>query len=159
MDKKVSEYLSYLVGNIEKSEKVEEQSERVETNGSESSVDNKKSDNVSSGEKQIYETAVEGINQLSEDAKYIKENYNVKAPVKGTINQESVKKNDSQSNDKIVSMSMQYKEINENDNEDWQKIKKGIEDLYVSWAIIESDLKTKSEVSQDDLDKVNREYR
>ena len=126
MDKKVSEYLSYLVGNIEKSEKVEEQSERVETNGSESSVDNKKSDNVSSGE---------------------------------NSNKESVKKNDSQSNDKIVSMSMQYKEINENDNEDWQKIKKGIEDLYVSWAIIESDLKTKSEVSQDDLDKVNREYR
>ncbi len=129
MDKKVSEYLSYLVGNIEKSEKVEEQSERVETNGSESSVDNKKSDNVSSGE--------------------------------NSNNQESGKNNDSQSNDKIVSMSMQYKEINENenDNEDWQKIKKGIEDLYVSWAIIESDLKTKSEVSQDDLDKVNREYR
>ena len=42
-------------------------------------------DSGDSGEKQIYETAVEGINQLSEDAKYIRENYNIKAPINGTI--------------------------------------------------------------------------
>jgi murein DD-endopeptidase MepM/ murein hydrolase activator NlpD len=42
-------------------------------------------DSENSGEQQVYETAVEGINQLSEDAKCIKENYNVKAPIKGTI--------------------------------------------------------------------------
>lgn len=127
MDKKISEYLSYLIGDIEKNEKVEEQSEKVEKNGSESSVNNKKSDNVSSGE--------------------------------NSNNQESSKNNDNENNSKVVSMSMQYKEINESDNEDWNKIKKGIEDMYVSWAIIESDLKIKSEISQEDLDKVNRKYR
>lgn len=127
MDKKISEYLSYLIGDIEKNEKVEEQSEKVEKNGSESSVNNKKSDNVSSGE--------------------------------NSNNQESSKNNDNENNGKVVSMSMQYKEINESDNEDWNKIKKGIEDMYVSWAIIESDLKIKSEISQEDLDKVNRKYR
>lgn len=33
----------------------------------------------------VYETAVEGINQLSEDAKMIKEKYNLIIPVQGTI--------------------------------------------------------------------------
>lgn len=33
----------------------------------------------------IYETAVEGINQMSEDAKIIKEKYDMRIPLKGTI--------------------------------------------------------------------------
>lgn len=33
----------------------------------------------------VFETAVEGINQMSEDAKYIKENYSLRLPISGTI--------------------------------------------------------------------------
>lgn len=38
--------------------------------------------------KQEYESAVEGINQMSEDAEYIKENYKMSIPVIGTITSE-----------------------------------------------------------------------
>ena len=52
-------------------------------------------------------------------------------------------------------MSMQYKDISEMDNSSWNDIKNGVEDLYVSWAIVESDMLTKNEVKQEDLDKIS----
>ena len=64
---------------------INENNSNLEVQIGENVFSNYSGDNVESGEKQVYETAVEGINQLSEDAKYIKENYNIKAPLKGII--------------------------------------------------------------------------
>ena len=75
----------FAIGEASGDNNINQSNSNLEVQIGENVLTNYSGDNVGSGEKQIYETAVEGINQLSEDAKYIKENYNVKAPVKGTI--------------------------------------------------------------------------
>ena len=116
IDKRMSEFLSKIIGNIEESEKVQEENQKVQSVGSGSSESSKKTDSSSNGEN--------SNNKESSDS----------------------------SSEEITSMSMQYKEIGEMDNSSWNDIKNDIEDLYVSWAIIESDLLTKNEIKQEDLD-------
>lgn len=57
--------------------------------------------------------------------------------------------------EEIVSMSMEYKDENQATSEDWDEVKRGVEDLYVSWAIIESDITTKENVTEEELNKVS----
>ena len=119
LDKRISEFLSKIIGDIEESEKVQEENQKVQSVGSGSSESSKKTDSSSNGE--------------------------------NSNNKESSES----SSEEITSMSMQYKEISEMDNSSWNDIKNGVEDLYVSWAIVESDLLTKNEIKQEDLDKIS----
>ena len=119
LDKRISEFLSKIIGDIEESEKVQEENQKVQSVGSGSSESSKKTDSSSNGE--------------------------------NSNNKESSES----SSEEITSMSMQYKEISEMDNSSWNDVKNGVEDLYVSWAIVESDLLTKNEIKQEDLDKIS----
>lgn len=83
----VKEKARKIVNNFSK---INESGEAFENKFDESNLEVKVNENNlidSSGENTVfeYESAVEGINQLSEDAKYIKENYKLLMPLKGTI--------------------------------------------------------------------------
>lgn len=65
-------------------EKLEVSGEIIINSGIISTLDNSPLDSEKTVDLK-YESAVEGINQMSEDAKYIKENYKITIPVIGTI--------------------------------------------------------------------------
>ncbi|MBP3707792.1 MAG: hypothetical protein J6J36_04195 [Clostridia bacterium] len=56
----------------------------------------------------------------------------------------------------ISSMSMQHKEMGENEDKIWEVIKKSTEDLCTSWSVIESDINVKGGVNEKDLRDVNK---
>lgn len=57
--------------------------------------------------------------------------------------------------EKISSMSMQHKEMGENETEIWDTIKKSTEDLCMSWAVIESDIRSKGGVNEEHLKSIS----
>lgn len=111
LDKKLSDFLERITGNIEKSEVVVQEKSKLEISSSspEDSQSNEATNPESSGD----------------------------------------------TSKEITSMSMQYSDENNTDSDDWSEIKKGVEDLYVSWAIIENDITAKGNITDGEIDKVS----
>ncbi|MBP3502327.1 MAG: hypothetical protein J6K42_02460 [Clostridia bacterium] len=59
--------------------------------------------------------------------------------------------NESTNSEEVTIMSMQYKKQSSADKENWEDIKSNIENLYISWATIQSDINTKAIVSDEKL--------
>lgn len=112
LDKKISNFIEIITGDIEKNEEVVEEKSKLELSSS-------------SGNNQNDKAASTGSN--------------------------------GNSSEEIISMSMQYKDENSQDTESWSEVKKGVENLYVSWAIIESDITSKKQVSDEELNKISQD--
>lgn len=61
----------------------------------------------------------------------------------------------SSNTEEVTIMSMQYKEQTSVDKENWDDIKNSIENLYISWATIQSDINTKKNISEEKLNEIN----
>lgn len=107
LDKKLSDFIERITGNIEKSEIIVEEKTKLEINSS--------------------------------------------SPEDSQSNEATNPKSSGDESEEITSMSMQYSDENDANIEDWNEIKKGIEDLYVSWAIIENDILAKGNISEDEI--------
>ena len=60
--------------------------------------------------------------------------------------------------EEITIMSMRYSEDNSVKDEDWEKIKIEIENLYTSWAVIENDISTKENINQEEIKKIDKNF-
>ena len=111
LDKRLSDFIERITGNIEKSEVIVEEKSKLQISSSspEDSQSNEATNPESSGD----------------------------------------------TGKEIISMSMQYSDENDVNSDDWTEIKKGVEDLYVSWAIIENDIITKGNVTEEEIDVVS----
>ena len=58
--------------------------------------------------------------------------------------------------EEITIMSMQYKDQNSVDEENWNEIKNSIKNLYISWATIQSDISTKNSVNEEKFIEINK---
>ena len=110
LDKRLSDFVERITGNIEKSEIIVEEKSKLQISSSspEDSQSNEATNPESSGD----------------------------------------------TGQEIISMSMQYSDENNANSDDWTEIKKGVEDLYVSWAIIEDDIITKGNVTEEEINVV-----
>ena len=60
--------------------------------------------------------------------------------------------------EEITIMSMQYSGDNSVKDEDWEKIKIEIENLYTSWAVVENDISTKENINQEEIKKIDKNF-
>lgn len=146
LDKEISKFIDIVTGNIETSYEVEEEKTSIKSTDENNNESNKSSENNS---KSTNENNQDSSNESSEQSEENSEN--------GQENQ-SKQSSTSKKSEELTIMSMQYNGDDYVKDEDWEKIKIEIENLYTSWAVIENDISTKDNINQEEIKKIDKNF-
>lgn len=146
LDKEISKFIDIVTGNIETSYEVEEEKTSIKSTDENNNESNKSSENNS---KSTDENNQDSSNESSEQSEENSEN--------GQENQ-SKQSSTSKKSEELTIMSMQYNGDDYVKDEDWEKIKIEIENLYTSWAVIENDISTKDNINQEEIKKIDKNF-
>lgn len=138
LDKEISKFVDIVTGNMETSYEIEEEKTSIKSTDENNNESNSSSEN----------------SQDSSDELSKKSEENSEGSQEVQNKQSSSDKKD----EKITIMSMQYSGDNSVKDDDWEKIKIEIENLYTSWAVIENDISTKENINQEEIKKIDKNF-
>lgn len=154
LDKEISKFVDIVTGNMETSYEIEEEKTSIKStdennNESNSSSENSQESSGKNSQDSSSEKSQDGSDELSKQSEGDSE-----ASQEGQNMQSSSNKK----GEEITIMSMRYSGDNSVKDEDWEKIKIEIENLYTSWAVIENDISTKENINQEEIKKIDKNF-
>ena len=154
LDKEISKFADIVTGNMETSYEIEEKKTSIKStdennNESNSSSENSQESSGKNSQDSSSEKSQDGSDELSKQSEGDSE------PSQEGQNKQS---SSNKKGEEITIMSMQYSGDNSVKDEDWEKIKIEIENLYTSWAVVENDISTKENINQEEIKKIDKNF-
>ena len=154
LDKEISKFIDIVTGNMETRYEIEEEKTSIKStdennNESNSSSENSQESSGKNSQDSSSEKSQDGSDELSKQSEGDSE------PSQEGQNKQS---SSNKKGEEITIMSMQYSGDNSVKDEDWEKIKIEIENLYTSWAVVENDISTKENINQEEIKKIDKNF-
>ncbi len=162
LDKEISKFADIVTGNMETSYEIEEEKTSIKStdennNESNSSSENSQESSGKNSQDSSSEKSQDGSSEKSQDGS---DELSKQSEGDSEASQEgqNMQSSSNKKGEEITIMSMQYSGDNSVKDEDWEKIKIEIENLYTSWAVIENDISTKENINQEEIKKIDKNF-
>ena len=138
LDKEISKFADIVTGNMETSYEIEEEKTNIKSTDENNNESNSSSEN-----------SQDSSDELSKKSEENSE---------GSQEVQSKQSLSDKKDEEITIMSMQNSGDNSVKDDDWEKIKIDIENLYTSWAVIENDISTKENINKEEIKKIDKNF-
>ena len=138
LDKEISKFADIVTGNMETSYEIEEKKTSIKSTDENNNESNSSSEN-----------SQDSSDELSKKSEENSE---------GSQEVQSKQSLSDKKDEEITIMSMQNSGDNSVKDDDWEKIKIEIENLYTSWAVIENDISTKENINKEEIKKIDKNF-
>ncbi len=138
LDKEISKFADIVTGNMETNYEIEEEKTSIKSTDENNNESNSSSEN-----------SQDSSDELSKKSEENSE---------GSQEVQSKQSLSDKKDEEITIMSMQNSGDNSVKDDDWEKIKIDIENLYTSWAVIENDISTKENINKEEIKKIDKNF-